>query len=73
MTATLWIHEKTCRTLVRDADGGVIDMGDDWNNRASAEASVYTSYPEAKIQFVQQPDKIRELNREWDSCKFGQG
>ena len=68
MKAILWIHDRVCRVLLQDSEGRTIDMNDDWNNRASAESMVYSSYPDADLKFVQNKDKVDVLNQEWNAC-----
>lgn len=73
MKAVLWLTESKCRVLVYSSEGHVVDTNDDWNNRASAELTVKSCYPTAKISFVRhtETEKIKELNSEWNSCVHG--
>lgn len=71
MLATLWISDRKCKVLVADSEGRIIDTDDTWNNRASAESWVYDAYPGARVKFVTDAAKIKELNSEWNSCRNG--
>jgi|694.fasta_scaffold05336_27 hypothetical protein len=73
MKATLWISNRVCRVLIQNSEGRVIATNDSWNNRASAEMFVMHEFPEAKIEFVQDVKRIKELNHEWDVCVLGVG
>lgn len=66
MIALLWIHNRKCRTLVKDGDR-IVDSNDAWDNRASAELSVNLAYPESDIEFVTEPGRVETLNREWQA------
>lgn len=64
-TASVWIHGRVARTLVRDELGNVIAMNDGWSNIASAQAAVMTSYL-ADLETARDTKRIKELNAEWD-------
>jgi hypothetical protein len=72
MTATIWISGRLARVIVAD-DGRPIDLNDDWNNIASAQSWSYDTYPEAEQRIVRDAAKTRELDKEWDRCKNGNG
>ena len=73
MSATLWISGRVCRIIVKDGEGNVIDLCDDWNNMASAQSWLNDAYPEAEQTTVRDDKKRRELDQEWNRCKFGVG
>jgi hypothetical protein len=73
MKATLWISGRTCRAIVTDAEGRIVDLNDDWNNIASMQSWLYDTYPEAKQKTVRDPEQARELDKEWGRCKTGNG
>lgn len=73
MTATLWISGRACRIIVKDNEGRVIDMSDDWNNIASAQSWLYDAYPEAMQKTVRDDQIKREMDAEWKRCKEGVG
>ncbi len=73
MRAILWIYNGKCRIMVKDKEGGVIDLNDHWSNVASAQSWLNDLYPEAKQTTIRDSSKHGDLNREWNSCSLGQG
>lgn len=73
VNAILWISGRTCRIIIKDQEGNVIDLCDDWNNIASAQSWVYDTYSEAEVKTIRDPARIKELDEEWNRCKFGSG
>jgi hypothetical protein len=71
MTATLWISGAVCRCIIRDKDGKPIDLCDEWNNVASTQSWLNDAYPEAEQRTIRLPEKRKELDEQWNSCKFG--
>ncbi len=71
MSAIMWISGRVCRCIVKDEAGKVIDMCDDWNNRASCESFIYENYPSVRIKFYTDNKEKMKLDEEWNRCKNG--
>lgn len=68
MLATLWIHGRVCRILVRDENGNIYALNDCWSNRCSAEVHVMDWFPTADIKFLPHGDQsIPAMNAMWDA------
>lgn len=66
--AILWIQGDRCRIMLKHGER-VLNVNDQWNNRASAEMTVRIAAPNAAIRFVMDTEEIKQLNTQWDAAK----